>query len=121
MDWKEVMNVYCEVPSKYLRFYIWSLVNGFVRFWISARTASAPRDDVWWRQDRLTDGQATIFVWFALQYFLTRTFCEGKGSAWGWINILRIVCGVSKRCLWGDLCLITYVYFFNRISEGRKM
>ena len=28
MNWKKVMQLYCEVPSKYMRFYIWSLVKG---------------------------------------------------------------------------------------------
>jgi hypothetical protein len=95
MDWKKVMKLYREVPSKYLRFYFWSLVSSLVlslRFVINVRTASAPRDDIWWRQDRLTDSQAIIFVWFALKLFLTCTFCGGKGWALGLIHILQIVC-----------------------------
>lgn len=30
VDWKKVMQLYCEVPSKYLRFHIWSHVKGLV-------------------------------------------------------------------------------------------
>ena len=34
MDWKKVMQLYCEVPSKYLRFYVWSLVKDLVWFYV---------------------------------------------------------------------------------------